>query len=131
MNESLLEVKSYDGEGYQPLIHTPGWRAALLNDCPEKYRRQTISYFERHMRTDEAFVLLSGGCTLLIGDGTGAHPGAIAAVEMEPKKIYNVRKGVWHNLLATPDMTLFIVENEDTSRQNTEYFRDVTPDMLP
>lgn len=35
MNESLLEVKSYDGEGYQPLIHTPGWRAALLNDCPE------------------------------------------------------------------------------------------------
>ena len=38
MNESLLEVKSYDGEGYQPLSHTPGWRAALLNDCPEKYR---------------------------------------------------------------------------------------------
>ena len=120
MNESLLEVKSYDGEGYQPLIHTPGWRAALLNDCAEKYRRQTLSYFERHMQTDEAFVLLSGGCTLLIGDGTGSQPGTITAVEMQPKKIYNVRRGVWHNLLATPDMTLFIVENEETSKQNTE-----------
>ena len=76
-------------------------------------------------------MLLCGGCTHLIGDGTGEHHGTISAVEMEPQKIYNVRRGVWHNLLATPDMTLFIVENEDTSKQNTEYFRDVTPDMLP
>ena len=129
MNESLLEIRTYDGQGYQPLVNTPGWRVALLNDRPEEYRRETLTYLERHMETDE--VLLSGRCTLLIGDGTGSAPGTISAVEMEPRKLYNVKKGVWHNLLGTPEMTLLIVENADTTKENSQYYRGVTPDMLP
>ena len=124
MNESLLEIRTYDGQGYQPLVNTPGWRVALLNDRPEEYRRETLTYLERHMETDEVFVLLSG-------DGTGSAPGTISAVEMEPRKLYNVKKGVWHNLLGTPEMTLLIVENADTTKENSQYYRGVTPDMLP
>lgn len=131
MNESFLEIRTYDGQGYQPLVNTPGWRVALLNDRPEGYRRETLTYLERHMETDEVFVLLSGRCTLLIGDGTGSAPGTISAVEMEPRKLYNVKKGVWHNLLGTPEMTLLIVKNADTTKENSQYYRGVTPDMLP
>ncbi len=129
MNPNLVEVKSYDGEGFQPLVVFESWRVAMLNDCPEKYRRETLEYVERHRETDEIFVLLSGECTLLIG-GNGDAPAQLEALPMEPFKVYNVRKGVWHNLLGQPGMRLFLVENADVSLENSDRFT-VTPDMLP
>ena len=128
MRNEFVEIKSYDGEGFQPLVYFESWRVAVLNDCPEKYRRDTVKFVERHNKTDEVFVLLSGECTLLIG-GNGEEP-TLEALPMEPYKVYNVRKGVWHNLLGSPDMRLFIVENADVSKENSDYF-DVTPAMIP
>jgi len=129
MNSNLVEVTEYQGPGYQSLVYFEGWRVAILNDKPEIYRRETVKTLERHMLTDEVFVLLAGNCTLLIG-GDQPELGAIEKVEMEPLKFYNVKKAVWHNLIGTPGMSLLIVENADTGLENSEYC-DVTEDMLP
>ena len=129
MDQKLVEITSHDGPGFQPLAIFGAWRVALMNDDPAKYRRETVPYMERHNKTDEVFALLEGNCTLLIGDGDET-PGTITALPMDPNKLYNVKQGVWHNLLGTPEMKLLIVENSDVSRSNSSYY-DVTPDMLP
>lgn len=46
------------------------------------------------------------------------------------KKLYNVKKGVWHNLIATPNTILLIVENSSTSSTDSDYY-PVTADLLP
>lgn len=130
MKQELLEVTAYEGPGYKALIYFENWRVALLNFDPEKFTREKVAYLERHNETDEVFVLLAGQCTLYIGDGKGEEAGCIEAAVMEPNKLYNVKKGVWHNLSGSEDMVLLIVENADTSKGNTDYY-PVTTDMLP
>ncbi|MBQ6679813.1 MAG: hypothetical protein IJM76_07325 [Lachnospiraceae bacterium] len=132
MEEKFLEIRSYDGPGYQPLVDFGAWRAAVLNDDPQKYRPETLNQAERHLETDELFILAAGRCTLLIGDAEGdmPGPGTLRPVVMEPGKFYNIKKGVWHNLLTEEETRIIIVENADTTRDNSEYCA-VTPDMLP
>ena len=106
-----LEIFTYDGSGYNPTMHFDSWRVAFLNYA-EHF--DTINKLERHMLTDEVFVLLNGQAVLLIGEkGQACH--------MESGKIYNVKKGVWHAIKVTPDAKVLIVENHNTCRENTQY----------
>jgi len=127
--KQLVEISEHTGEDYKPLVDCNGWRVALLNDAP-RFRRETTPYLERHNETDEVFVLLAGTCTLYIGDGAENGIGIVSLLPMEKKKLYNVKKGVWHNLTATSGTTLLIVENTNTSKENSDYY-PVTADMLP
>lgn len=129
MDQRMLEIRSYSGPGYKPLIDFEAWRVALLNDDPEKYRREKVHYLERHNETDEVFALLKGCCTLYIG-GCGDVPQGIESVAMEQGKLYNVKKGVWHTLTGDEDMVLLIVENANTSSENSQHY-DISLDMLP
>lgn len=131
MNSEYLEITEHKEPGFKPLVIYEGWRAAILNDDPSKYRRDTMAQFERHNLTDEVFVLLSGHCTLLIGDGKGDDSiGNVTPVPMEPQKLYNVRRGVWHNLLGEEGMVLFVVENSNTSRQTSDFI-PIKRDQIP
>jgi len=56
--------------------------------------------------------------------------GQISTAVMEKRKMYNIKKGVWHNLAGNEQMVLLIVENADTSKGNSDFF-PVTADMLP
>jgi hypothetical protein len=67
------------------------------------------------------FVLLKGRCALIIAGGQD-QPDAFSTIAMEPQKCYNIRKGVWHNLILEDDGVVLIVENEDTSRENSAYY---------
>jgi mannose-6-phosphate isomerase-like protein (cupin superfamily) len=106
-----LEVFTYDGSGYNPTMHFDSWRVAFLNYA-ERFDR--IEKLERHLLTDEVFVLLSGKAVLLLGEKA-------QAVNMETGKIYNVKKGVWHAIKVTPDAKILIVENHNTGFENTQY----------
>lgn len=108
-----LEILSFDGEGYRRLIETPKWTVAALN-FTEKFARGRISYLERHLATDESFVLLDGEGELIIGE-QGVH------FPLEPLKVYNVKQGVWHNIILSTDARLLLVEDSNTSKDNTEY----------
>lgn len=130
MKQSLVEITEHRGPGYKPLVYFENWRVAILNFDPEKFTREKVPYLERHNETDEVFVLLAGQCTLYIGDGEGSEAGCIETLKMEPNRLYNVKKGVWHNLSGSEDMVLLIVENADTSKSNSD-FCPITTDMLP
>ena len=90
------------------------WIVAFAN-YEERFDREKYTRIERHLNTDEVFVLLNGKASLVIGMER-------EIVELEPCKIYNVKAGVWHNILIEKDSKVMIVENSDTSRENSEYY---------
>jgi len=119
MTEKLLEVKEYDGEGYQPLVDYGAWRVAFLRFIDELIPKN-IYRFERHVETDEVFVLLQGQAVLFLGEGENKieklHPQV-----MQPGKLYNVKKNAWHACVLSQDATILLVENRDTGIENTDY----------
>ena len=119
MDEALLEIREYQGEGYRPLIDYGAWRVAFLRYLDGLHPEQ-IDTMERHMETDEVFVLLNGRAVLLIG-GSGPAVDRVTPQVMEVGKVYNVKRAAWHSILMTEDATLLIVENQDTGEHNTEF----------
>ena len=120
MNKNILEIKSYDARGYKPQIDFEKWRVALLNHVKAMSVKQ-IEKIERHMLTDEVFVLLRGNGYLVLARDKDRTPKNITAVKMEKHKIYNVRKAAWHGVVADKAIKILIVENRNTSKSNSEY----------
>jgi len=109
-----IEIFEYNGEGYNPTMNYESWRVAIANFC-DHFDRSRYTYLERHLLTDEVFVLLSGQASLITGMEFSETP-------LEPCKIYNVKKGAWHALLMEEDAKVLIVENHNTVRENSEYY---------
>lgn len=61
-----LEILEYGGKGYDRTMHFGEWRVAFLN-WAEKFDKGSDFPAERHLLTDEVFVLLAGSATLYIG----------------------------------------------------------------
>lgn len=108
-----LEVLKSPGEGYNRVVSNDKWTVAFL-DFAEIVDEGNFRRLERHLLTDEVFVLLSGDAVLVVGE-------ACERVAMEPGKVYNVKAGVWHHILMKPGARVLIAENSDTSPVNTEY----------
>jgi ureidoglycolate hydrolase len=119
MDNKLLELRKYLGEGYKPLIDFGSWRVAILRWGPGS-QVEAIEDMERHTQTDEVFVLLEGWATLLIGGNQG-QVDEIQASEMESGLLYNVKQNTWHNVLLSRDASILIVENRDTGKDNSEF----------
>ena len=119
MDESLLEIQDYDGAGFKPLIFSGGWRVAILRYLDE-LQPDRIDSMERHMETDEVFVLLYGRGTLILG-GNGTKSESALSQPMEIGRIYNVKQFVWHTILLSQDASVLLVENHDTDGHNSEY----------
>ena len=111
---SDIEIFEYDGDGYNPTVHFASWRVAIAN-FGEHFDKDRYNYLERHLFTDEVFVLLSGNAVLITGMDFSETP-------LTAHKIYNVKKGAWHALLMEKDAKVLIVENHDTARENSEYY---------
>lgn len=110
-----IEIHEYAGAGYRPLVYNQGWMVALLN-YEDIMRPDRATEIERHLKTDEVFILLQGQAAFYLE--SEGQP--LRVVELKPGLIYNVTKGTWHNLLATRDAALAIVENRDTDKFDTE-----------
>lgn len=117
MNSEYIHITKYDGDGYQPMIDYKSWRVAILKYC-EELEIQNLKTMQKHNETDEVFVLLNGNCTLFVG-GKGDEIGEIDGINMEPFKLYNVKKGVWHTHTLNKDGMVLIVENQDTGDDNS------------
>lgn len=119
LGENLIEVREHSGAGYNPLVDYERWRVALLNFSPDLSSGR-LAAMQRHDETDEVFVLLRGRCVLFIGEGDQTIDG-IHAVPLQPLKIYNVKKAVWHTHALSPDAMVLIVENRDTTYGNSPF----------
>ena len=126
MNESWLEIREYTEAGYRPQVDYGTWRVAVLNYIDE-LEPAHITRFERHMQTDEVFVLTRGQGVLMLA-GNDAQAGVIVPQVMQPGKIYNVKRGAWHGVLLTLDASVLLVENRDTGINNSEYC-NLTPEQ--
>jgi ureidoglycolate hydrolase len=117
MNKEYIDITTYEGEGYKPVIDYNTWRVAILNYC-EELEVQNIKTMQKHNETDEVFVLLKGNCTLFSG-GKGDNISDVDGVAMKPLQLYNVKRGVWHTHTLDKDGMVLIVENKDTSDINS------------
>ena len=117
--EKLLEVREYNNEGYSPVVDYCAWRVAVLN-YSDQLLPQNLKAVQRHNETDEVFILLRGRCILFIGDGDQEVTG-LFAVNMEPFKLYNVKKSTWHTHTLDKDAMVLIVENRDTTFDNSPF----------
>ena len=119
MQNGLIDILEYNGEGYKPLVDFGTWRVAFLRFIDEIIP-ENIQRLERHVETDEVFVLLEGKAVLFIGEGE-QEVKQLVSIVMQPGKLYNVRKNTWHCCVLSHDGTILLVENCDTGPDNTDY----------
>lgn len=104
----MIEVYTHDYDGYRTVFASGTWRIGLIG---RSARFASLSEMERHLETDEVFVLLEGGATLYT---------ETERLAMETGKVYNIPRGVWHHVVISPDGKVLVAENSDTSAANTE-----------
>jgi hypothetical protein len=122
-----LEIHEYLEQGYKPLIDYGEWRVAILRFINELLV-QNIRKMQRHDETDEVFVLLKGRCILFIGEGDKCIT-RIHAQDMELLKLYHVKRSCWHTHTLSEDATVLIIENRDTTDQNSPEI-DLNPEQI-
>lgn len=119
ISEKLLEVREHRTSGYLPLVDFTTWRVAVLNFA-EELRPENITRMQRHNETDEVFVLLRGRAVLFVGEGD-EQVTEIHAQPLEPHRIYNVKQAVWHHHTLSEDAMVLVVENRDTTYDNSPF----------
>ena len=117
--ETLIEVREHNGADYKPLVDYQSWRVALMN-YSDDLTPDKIDRMQKHTETDEVFVLMTGRCILFIGEGEDSVT-KVHAVDMEPYKLYNVKREVWHSHTFSRDARVLIVENRDTTDANSPF----------
>ncbi len=126
MQMKISELQ-YDGEALKRVYENSQWTVGIKNWKPANDIDQ-IGNLERHNRTDELFVLLNGSCALVYAteEGNGLN---LKIVEMRPHAVYQIPPALWHNTIMTKEAKLLLIENSDTSMENTD-LRDLTKEEV-
>lgn len=113
--QDALSGVSFDGEGLLWGYDNGSWMAGIKNYKPQN-SLERFGALERHVETDESFVLVSGVCCLLIrrDDGT------FGATIMKTGHLHTIPSGVWHATVTKPGAKLVIVERSGTGMSNSE-----------
>lgn len=111
----MIEIKNNpkNGSGFDLVHNYEGWKVAFIT-CAEQYGE--LKVLKRHVKTDETFVLIEGYATLYTADDD--QP--LTATHLQKGKLYVVKKNTWHHLKVSDDGLLFVVENSNTNKDNTE-----------
>jgi mannose-6-phosphate isomerase-like protein (cupin superfamily) len=117
--KQMIEEYLHEGKGYDPCLIREPWQAALLNYAPEQ-GPERIDKMEKHVQTDEVFVLLGGRAVLIAAEITGDTV-RFATKLLEEGIIYNIPKTVWHNIAMDRDARIFICENAGTHLHDCTY----------
>lgn len=103
-----MEILDFNGDNFKVLMQFEGWKIGMLR-YGDRFAKHTE--LERHLETDEVFVLLEGAAILYEDN---------VQYSMEKCKVYNIKKGVWHHITVSPDTTVLVIENSNTYAGNTE-----------
>jgi cupin superfamily acireductone dioxygenase involved in methionine salvage len=113
-----VDIHSFDDIGYHKLFAYNTWRVAMLNYIDE-LEVENIAYVEAHAETDEAFVLLEGHCVLYFAEVIHGKIKTMCYEVLKPNKVYRIPKGIYHTHTLSHDAKLLIIEEENTSYQNS------------
>ena len=109
----MIEQYSFSGEDFKVLMQYEGWKIGFIRYSE---RFSAFKQLERHLETDEAFVLLSGDAILFTETEQKV---------MKRNTVYNIPKGEWHHITVSEDATVMVVENSNTSKDNTEKITNI------
>lgn len=105
-----MQVYQSESRGYKMIFSNQRWGVGYKN-----FSEDQSLVWQRHLESDEGFMLLSGECCLLTKDDD-----QIEKSWLEKGKFYLVKKNEWHFNLMFKDAEIFIVENNDVAESNTE-----------
>ncbi|MFZ4616413.1 MAG: hypothetical protein ACOYM2_09500 [Rectinemataceae bacterium] len=108
----------HDGEGFavvyrsgEYVVGIKNWRKA--NDLAH------FTEVERHLQTDESFILLSGSCVILSAvEEVGRL--RFSGERMVEGRVYTIPRSLWHTTITQPGVKLALVEAAGTSSSNSE-----------
>lgn len=110
--KGVLDVGRYDGKGYRAVVESDGeWIVALMNWAPATTLAR-LGKIEKHVSTDEVFVLTAGRGALIAGP-RGREPKDLRVIDMEPNVCYNIKREVWHALILNEEGRTIIVERRN------------------
>ncbi|SHJ08385.1 hypothetical protein [Pseudozobellia thermophila] len=116
----MVEEFTINEEGYHPFIIKKGWQLAKLNYTKEQHISQ-ITQLDVHLKTDEIFVAITGKAVLIAAEIIENEP-KFEIELMKVNQIYNIPKGVWHNIAMEEGSEVFIAEKADTHVSDFEHF---------
>jgi ureidoglycolate hydrolase len=119
LDTSLIDIQKYDGEGYMSLVTSGTWRVAVLNYL-DALQPDRIKTMERHLSTDEVFVLVKGRAKVVVG-GNDTGIGELSYYPMVIGEVTNIKQNTWHTIILSKNAHLIITENEDTGIANSQY----------
>lgn len=109
----MIEIFERTQPDFEPVVTFENWKVAYLS-YSERFSKFEV--IERHLFTDEVFVLLDGKARLFVAeDGKEWQE-----IEMEKGKVYNIKKAVWHHIVVSMDANVLVVENSNTCAENSE-----------
>lgn len=108
----LVKDNPKNGSGFDSIHTFESWKVAFIT-CAPQYGE--LKELKRHMLTDEVFVLVDGSATIYT-----LEEEKLVQMSMERGKLYVVEKATWHHVQVSDDVLLAVVENGDTSKENTE-----------
>ena len=114
----MIEIKENpkNGSGFDAIHTFDAWKVAFITSATQYGDLNDLKIVKRHTQTDEVFVLVKGEATIFTGDGD--EP--LKRTPMEKEKLYNVKKNTWHHVQVSEDALLVVVENNGTTKENTE-----------
>ena len=116
----MVEKYDINEKGYHPFIIKEGWQLAKLNYTKEQDIDE-ITQLDVHLKTDEVFVAIAGKAVLIAAEIVDNEP----RFELEPMKInqiYNIPRGVWHNIAMEKGSEVLIAEKSNTHIADFEHF---------
>lgn len=124
-----MKIQTFEvhAEGMQRVYENEKWTVGIKNWKPQNDITGTTC-LERHNKTDELFVLLSGRCTLISGEEIDGEL-KLEALEMEPFKVYNIPQSLWHNTVTQKDTKMVLIEDVSTGMDNSDIL-DLTPEQI-
>lgn len=105
-----MEIYELKGEDFKTIMTSDSWTIAMMR-YSDRLSDFDITKFHRHNKTDEAFILLEGSAQLYEYD---------VPHKLEKFKVYCVKRGTWHQMVLSRDATVLVVENSDTTSENTD-----------
>ena len=104
----MIRIGVHTDGGFKVMVESGEWKVGMLR-YNERFSR--LGEMERHLLTDEVFILLSGSATLYTDGET---------IKMEVGTVYTVPQEVWHHIVVSEDAAVLVAENSDTGSDNTE-----------